>query len=143
MASSRAVSRLCSRLHSLSPKFTTKRSPSLSLDSSSFVKSTSNPQVSSSSRRFSRLPVELSALITMMPLHSAIASACLKSGLSLESESWGLVPQEISMHHVSTNYDCMKWIKAFQCLYDDTVPEADVRMSRNTSRTSSNFRNVM
>ncbi|KAI3714637.1 hypothetical protein L6452_21595 [Arctium lappa] len=94
MAYSRTVSRLCSRLHSLSPKFTTKRTASFSLDSSSFVKSTSNPQIS---RRFSRLPVELSALITMMPLHSAIASACLKSGLSLDSESWGLVPQGISM----------------------------------------------
>ncbi|KAM0020795.1 hypothetical protein Hdeb2414_s0025g00671001 [Helianthus debilis subsp. tardiflorus] len=44
-----------------------------------------------------RLPVELSALITMMPLHSAIASSCLKSGLLIDSHSWGLVPQGISM----------------------------------------------
>ncbi|XP_071742327.1 uncharacterized protein [Rutidosis leptorrhynchoides] len=99
--SSRAVSRLCSRFQSLSPKFNTsnKNFVSLSTDSSSpsFFKFTSNPQISSSFRRTSRLPVELSALITMLPLHSATASSCLKSGLSLESQSWGLVPQGISM----------------------------------------------
>ncbi|KAI3524621.1 hypothetical protein L1887_03281 [Cichorium endivia] len=99
MACSRAVSRICTRLQSLSPKINTKRSVSLSPDSSSFLKPTCKPQVSSSSshQRTSRLPVELSALITMMPLHSAIASACLKSGLLVESESWGLVPQGKSM----------------------------------------------
>ncbi|KAL4589621.1 hypothetical protein LXL04_002529 [Taraxacum kok-saghyz] len=93
MAYSRAVSRICTRLQSLSPKISTKRSVS---DSASFLKSACKPQVCSSSsshRSTSRLPVELSALITMMPLHSAIASACLKSGLSIESESWCLVPQ--------------------------------------------------
>ncbi|XP_071713938.1 uncharacterized protein [Rutidosis leptorrhynchoides] len=97
--SSRAISRLCSRIKSLSPKCNTnnKNFVSLSTDSSSFFKFTSNPQISSSSRRTSRLPLELSALITMLPLHSAIASSCLKSGLSLESQSWGLVPQGISM----------------------------------------------
>ncbi|KAI3711608.1 hypothetical protein L1987_70147 [Smallanthus sonchifolius] len=97
MAYSRAVSRLCLRLQSVSPKFNTKTSFPLCTDSSSFIKSASKPQISSSSRRTSRLPVELSALITMMPLHSAIASACLKSGLLIESHSWGLVPQGISM----------------------------------------------
>lgn len=41
----------------------------------------------------SRLPVELSGVETMMPLYSAIASARLKSSLSIESHSWSLVPQ--------------------------------------------------
>ncbi|KAK1413892.1 hypothetical protein QVD17_29629 [Tagetes erecta] len=99
MAYSRAVSRLCFRLQSsTSPKFNSKSSFPSSTDSSSFIKSASKPQISSSScRHTSRLPVELSALITMMPLHSAIASSCLKSGLLIESHSWGLVPQGISM----------------------------------------------
>ncbi|KAF5776274.1 hypothetical protein HanRHA438_Chr12g0534001 [Helianthus annuus] len=89
-SSTRAVSRLCVRLQSISPKFNTKPSPS-------FINSASKTPISSSSRRTSRLPVELSALITMMPLHSAIASSCLKSGLLIDSHSWGLVPQGISM----------------------------------------------
>lgn len=37
-----------------------------------------------------RLPVELSSMI---PLHNAIASSRLVSSLSIESQSWGLVPQ--------------------------------------------------
>ncbi|KAL8243030.1 hypothetical protein R6Q59_013332 [Mikania micrantha] len=97
MAYSRAVSRFCFRLQSISTKFNTKTPFPLCTDSSSFIKSTSKPHLSSSSRCTSRLPLELSALITMMPLHSAIASACLKSGLLIESHSWGLVPQGISM----------------------------------------------
>ena len=40
-----------------------------------------------------RLPVELSCCLSMLPLHSAIASARLISSLSVESKSWGLVPQ--------------------------------------------------
>ena len=40
-----------------------------------------------------RLPVELSCLESMMPLHSAIASARLTSSLSIESKCWGLTPQ--------------------------------------------------
>ncbi|ESR64427.1 hypothetical protein CICLE_v10010763mg, partial [Citrus x clementina] len=43
--------------------------------------------------RISRLPVELSSLESMLPLHSAIASARLKSSLPLECHCWGLVPQ--------------------------------------------------
>ena len=35
----------------------------------------------------------MSCLISMMPLHSAIASARLTSVLSVESQSWGLIPQ--------------------------------------------------
>ncbi|KAK1417330.1 hypothetical protein QVD17_26457 [Tagetes erecta] len=97
MAYSRTVSRLCFRLQSTSLKFNTKTPVSICTDSSSFIKSTFNAPISSSTRCTSRLPVELSALITMMPLHSAIASSCLKSGLLIESQSWGLVPQGISM----------------------------------------------
>ncbi|KAH9602973.1 hypothetical protein KSS87_020179 [Heliosperma pusillum] len=40
-----------------------------------------------------RLPVESSCLMTMLPLHSAIASARLQSVLSVDSQSWCLVPQ--------------------------------------------------
>ncbi|XP_076911582.1 uncharacterized protein LOC143569592 [Bidens hawaiensis] len=90
-SSTRAASRLCFRLQSLTPKFTTKSC------TDSFMQSASKPQLSASSRRISRLPVQLGALITMMPLHTAVASACLKSGLLIESHSWGLVPQGISM----------------------------------------------
>ncbi|KAI3775520.1 hypothetical protein L1987_50099 [Smallanthus sonchifolius] len=54
MAYSRAVSSFCVRLQSLSPKFNTKTSVSLFNDSSSFIKSTSKPQISSSMRRTSR-----------------------------------------------------------------------------------------
>ena len=44
-----------------------------------------------------RLPVELSCLISMMPLHSAVASARLRSFLAIESQSWGLIPQGFSL----------------------------------------------
>ncbi|KMT18004.1 hypothetical protein BVRB_2g031980 [Beta vulgaris subsp. vulgaris] len=47
--------------------------------------------------RPSRLPVESSCLLTMLPLHSAIASARLQSVLSVDSQSWCLVPQGMSM----------------------------------------------
>lgn len=40
-----------------------------------------------------RLPVELSCLISMMPLHSAVASSRLRSLLAVESQTWGLIPQ--------------------------------------------------
>lgn len=42
---------------------------------------------------FIRLPSELGSVGSMMPLHSAVASARLISSLSIESQSWGLVPQ--------------------------------------------------
>nr|GEY22190.1 class II heat shock protein [Tanacetum cinerariifolium] len=90
MATLRSISRLCNRISST--KFNTK-----SFDSSSFIKATLNPKNCSSSRTTSRLPVELSALMTMLPLHSAVASSCLKSGLLIESHSWGLVPQVINL----------------------------------------------
>lgn len=40
-----------------------------------------------------RLPLQLSCVESMLPLHSAIASATLISSLSSESDSWALVPQ--------------------------------------------------
>ncbi|XP_058114180.1 uncharacterized protein LOC131257044 isoform X2 [Magnolia sinica] len=47
--------------------------------------------------RISRLAPELRCLGSMMPLHSAIASSRLKSNLSAESQSWGWIPQGLSM----------------------------------------------
>ncbi|KAL9440649.1 hypothetical protein AB3S75_019340 [Citrus x aurantiifolia] len=82
------VSRLSSRLQSLWP--TLKRS------SLSPLTHTFQTQASASTKpifRISRLPVELSSLESMLPLHSAIASARLKSSLPLECHCWGLVPQ--------------------------------------------------
>ncbi|XP_015571704.1 protein NONRESPONDING TO OXYLIPINS 2, mitochondrial [Ricinus communis] len=92
MASSKIVSRLSSRLNSLSFKLNKN---SLSPQLSSLTSAPSSP-----TRRLSllsRLPVELSSVGSMLPLHSAIASSRLVSSLSSESESWGLVPQGISM----------------------------------------------
>ncbi|XP_021739201.1 uncharacterized protein LOC110705607 isoform X2 [Chenopodium quinoa] len=63
-------------------------------------KSTTPSPVSSSTKRIpriSRLPVEASCLLTMLPLHSAIASARLQSVLSVDSQNWCLVPQGMSM----------------------------------------------
>ncbi|XP_041006481.1 uncharacterized protein LOC121251185 [Juglans microcarpa x Juglans regia] len=93
MASSKVISRLSSRLQPLALKLG-KRSLAPEL---SPLNSCSQSHTSVSVRRISRLPVELSSLETMMPLHSAIASARLTSSLSVESKSWSLVPQGISM----------------------------------------------
>ncbi|KAJ0090930.1 hypothetical protein Patl1_12896 [Pistacia atlantica] len=95
MAGSGILSRLSStRLPSFSVKLRTNKSV---MSTISPLKSSSQPQVSSSMKGISRLPVELSCLMSMMPLHSAVASARLKSFLSTDSQSWGLVPQGISM----------------------------------------------
>ncbi|XP_078176740.1 uncharacterized protein LOC144571348 [Carex rostrata] len=40
-----------------------------------------------------RLPLISVGLLSSLPLHSAIASCRLKSILSAESQSWGLIPQ--------------------------------------------------
>ncbi|EOA36362.1 hypothetical protein CARUB_v10010738mg [Capsella rubella] len=95
MASSSKVCRLSSKIHSLTQKLTKTNVHVSSLPSP--IK-TSSPI--SASTRFSqsfRLPVELSSCLSMLPLHSAIASARLISSLSVESKNWGLVPQGISM----------------------------------------------
>ncbi|KAL2555201.1 protein NUCLEAR FUSION DEFECTIVE 6 [Forsythia ovata] len=64
---------------------------------SSHLKTVSESSVNKRFTLVSRLPVELSCVETMIPLHSAIASARLRSCLSIESQKWGLVPQGISM----------------------------------------------
>ncbi|KVH88420.1 uncharacterized protein LOC112502138 [Cynara cardunculus var. scolymus] len=84
-STSRAVvSRLCSR-------FSIKLFNGKPLKSSS-----SNPSLKRISAT-SRLPVQLCSLLSMMPLHSAVASSRLTSALSAESQSWGLIPLGISM----------------------------------------------
>ncbi|KAK3439170.1 protein NUCLEAR FUSION DEFECTIVE 6, mitochondrial [Eucalyptus grandis] len=94
MASSKVVSRLSSRLRPLSLKLNqSPPCPSAPFQSSASASSRRF------SRAFSRLPLELSggAVESLLPLHSAIASARLQSSLAMESQSWGLVPQGISM----------------------------------------------
>ncbi|EXB84762.1 hypothetical protein L484_001212 [Morus notabilis] len=91
MASSRVFSRFSSRLRSFSLN-TNKNSTAPEF---SPLKSTSRSETSLSARRISRisrLPLQLSSLESTMPLHSAVASARLVSSLSMESQSWGLVP---------------------------------------------------
>ncbi|XP_062228898.1 uncharacterized protein LOC133926807 isoform X2 [Phragmites australis] len=44
-----------------------------------------------------RLPSVCGGLLSLMPLHSAVASARLRSAISPESQSWGVVPQGNSM----------------------------------------------
>ncbi|OMO91026.1 hypothetical protein COLO4_18682 [Corchorus olitorius] len=99
MAGSTILSRLSSsaRLNAIPLKLKSNKSV---LPTISPLKSSSQSQVSSSAKRISgisRLPVELSCLMSMMPLHNAVASARLRSFLAIESQSWGLIPQGISM----------------------------------------------
>ncbi|KAL6344805.1 hypothetical protein AAG906_002711 [Vitis piasezkii] len=93
MAASTVLSRLSCRSSSLALKFTSRSTkPSVSpLKSSSQSQSASTKRTS----RIPRLPVQMSSLVSMMPLHSAIASARLTSVLSVESQSWGLIPQVV------------------------------------------------
>ncbi|KAL5200273.1 hypothetical protein ABZP36_021476 [Zizania latifolia] len=60
-----------------------------------------SPLLAASSRRASsslhRLPSVCGGLLSLMPLHSAVASARLQSAISPESQSWGVVPQGNSM----------------------------------------------
>ncbi|PON93170.1 hypothetical protein TorRG33x02_110760 [Trema orientale] len=96
MASLRAACRLSSRLKPIA--FDTNKGSLLSELSS--LSLTSRSEASLLTRRvprISRLPLELSSIESMMPLHSAVASARLISSLSVESQQWGLVPQGISM----------------------------------------------
>ncbi|MBA0777754.1 hypothetical protein Gotri_005732, partial [Gossypium trilobum] len=83
-------------LPTISPLKSSSQSQFSSASSSSSVK-----RISGISREMGifpafRLPVELSCLISMMPLHSAVASARLRSFLAIESQSWGLIPQGLS-----------------------------------------------
>uniref|UniRef100_A0A0D9WQM2 Uncharacterized protein n=1 Tax=Leersia perrieri TaxID=77586 RepID=A0A0D9WQM2_9ORYZ len=57
----------------------------------------STPLLAASSRRASslhRLPSVCGGLLSLMPLHSAVASARLQSAISPESQNWGIVPQD-------------------------------------------------
>ncbi|KAI4384288.1 hypothetical protein MLD38_002463 [Melastoma candidum] len=45
------------------------------------------------SRAFSRIPVELGGAMTLMPMHSATATALLTSLLCLSSRSWGCLSE--------------------------------------------------
>ncbi|CAA6671609.1 unnamed protein product [Spirodela intermedia] len=76
-------------------------------------------QISSQKRRIScnsRLPVELSCLESMMPLHSAIASARLRSILSAESQSWGMIPQVMLLIQ-STTASCTLSLPLFTSVF--------------------------
>ncbi|KAM1072520.1 hypothetical protein FF1_017772 [Malus domestica] len=89
MASCKVISRLSSRLQPFARNLTkTLPASELSQLKSSFLSPASAPMRRISG--LSRLPVELGS---MMPLHSAVASARLISSLSIDSQSWGLVPQ--------------------------------------------------
>ncbi|CAN6681097.1 unnamed protein product [Malus baccata var. baccata] len=93
MASCKVISRLSSRLQPFARNLTkTLPASELSQLKSSFLFPASAPMRRISG--LSRLPVELGS---MMPFHSAVASARLISSLSIDSQSWGLVPQGISM----------------------------------------------
>ncbi|XVE71045.1 hypothetical protein DITRI_Ditri10aG0118600 [Diplodiscus trichospermus] len=86
MASSTTLARLSSFCLKVLP-FKYKSNKSV-LPGVSLLNLSSQSQVASSVSHISvisRLPVELSCLISMMPLHSAIASARLRSFLVIES----------------------------------------------------------
>nr|DAD35543.1 TPA_asm: hypothetical protein HUJ06_006183 [Nelumbo nucifera] len=91
-----SVPTILARLSTRSPSLVRKLYKNEISPAISSFKSSSQSQVSASAKRIygtSRLPLELSSLVSMMPLHSAIASARLRSSLSIESQSWGLIPQ--------------------------------------------------
>ncbi|KAJ6862992.1 hypothetical protein NC652_039762 [Populus alba x Populus x berolinensis] len=95
MASTKVVSRLSTRLQPFLFKLNKKSlSAELSsLKSSSLPTQVSVPATTRRLSRSSRLPLQLSCVESMLPLHSAVASARLISSLSSESDSWALVPQ--------------------------------------------------
>ncbi|KAI5556889.1 hypothetical protein POPTR_018G082800v4 [Populus trichocarpa] len=99
MASTKVVSRLSTRLQPFLFKLNKKSlSAELSsLKSSSLPTPVSVPATTRRLSRSSRLPLQLSCVESMLPLHSAVASAKLISSLSSESDSWALVPQGVSM----------------------------------------------
>ncbi|KAJ6355536.1 hypothetical protein OIU77_006013 [Salix suchowensis] len=95
MASLKVVSRLSTRLQPFLFKLNKKplSAELSSLKSSSLPTQVSVPTTTTRFTRSSRLPLQLSCVESMLPLHSAIASATLISSLSSESDSWALVPQ--------------------------------------------------
>ncbi|KAJ6673644.1 hypothetical protein OIU85_012636 [Salix viminalis] len=105
MASMKVVSRLSTRLQPFLFKLNKKplSAELSSLKSSSLPTQVSVPATTTRFSRSSRLPLQLSCVESMLPLHSAIASATLISSLSSESDSWALVPQE--QHIVVLKHD--------------------------------------
>ncbi|KAL3532464.1 hypothetical protein ACH5RR_005985 [Cinchona calisaya] len=119
---SRVLSRLSSRLQPLALKFGTKKAslpPSLS-------SSQSAPKRVS---RISRLPVELSGVETMLPLHSAIASARLTSSLAVESRTWGLVPQGLKSS-VCALQGVLRLFVAYSCFHSSNKVMLELHVSR-------------
>ncbi|KAL6192525.1 hypothetical protein ACLB2K_033612 [Fragaria x ananassa] len=57
------------------------------------AKTTSIPRFATQKLKFSRLPVELAAAQSLIPLHSATASALFTSLLSLHNTSWGCLSE--------------------------------------------------
>ncbi|VVA97525.1 unnamed protein product [Arabis nemorensis] len=91
MAFSRMLGRFSSRIKPLCQNLSNKNANVSSSLPSSVKSASPSSSTSRSLNRSSRLPVELSSMI---PLHNAIASSRLVSSLSIESKSWGLVPQD-------------------------------------------------
>ncbi|KAM1194360.1 hypothetical protein ACFX15_020661 [Malus domestica] len=60
------------------------------------LKSASAPRLAAQKLKFSRLPVELGGAQSLIPLHSATASALLTSLLSLHNTSWGCLSEDCS-----------------------------------------------
>ncbi|KAL5226042.1 hypothetical protein ABZP36_012681 [Zizania latifolia] len=58
-----------------------------------------SPLLAACSRRasssFHRLPLVCGGLLSLMPLHSAVALVRLRSAISPDSQSWGVVPQDV------------------------------------------------
>ncbi|KAL3535738.1 hypothetical protein ACH5RR_004199 [Cinchona calisaya] len=107
-STSRALSRLSSRLQPIALKIGGNKK------ASSFPASISASTSQSAGKRsswISRLPVELGGVETMLPLHSAIASARLTSSLSVESRTWALVPQELAWYDASLSPDNPSWVR--------------------------------
>ncbi|KAJ0242384.1 Uncharacterized protein HA466_0208580 [Hirschfeldia incana] len=92
MATTSKVCRLSSKIQSLTQRLS-KTNVSIPSPIKSSLPSSPTPRINPSFR----VPVELSSCVSLLPLHSAIASSRLVSSLSVESMSWGLVPQGISM----------------------------------------------
>ncbi|PRQ41155.1 hypothetical protein RchiOBHm_Chr4g0443851 [Rosa chinensis] len=68
-------------------------SKGLNLSELAGAKTTSTPRFATHKLKFSRLPVELAAAQSLIPLHSATASALFTSLLSLHNTSWGCLSE--------------------------------------------------
>ncbi|KAG6739654.1 hypothetical protein POTOM_057267 [Populus tomentosa] len=125
MASTKVVSRLSTRLQPFLFKLNKKSLAAelSSLKSSSLPTQVSVPATTRRLSRSSRLPLQLSCVESMLPLHSAVASARLISSLSSESDSWALVPQggfgfpflsfspQLYARHLFVYFTGRKWLK--------------------------------